>query len=232
MLAVVAAGFGPSFRQGATPDGQPLPVHLLVHAGLMTLWYLVFLAQALLVSRGSLGLHRRLGITSLLLAAGVAVSGAQVLLAGVPRWQAQGLLETPERVELAVRFVLEGLASLLPFVVLVGLAVARRRDPASHKRLMFWAFVWTLGPALSASRPFGRFLDGLVAPHLPFFPFDLLWLAALLAYDWATLGRLHPVSWLGFLLLAFYFLFATGWIVDIPVLQAWLRGYLGLPPAS
>lgn len=91
----------------------------------------------------------------------------------------------------------------------------------------FWASVWALGPALSANRPLGAVLDPLVAPHLPFFPADLFWLATLPVYDWKTRRRLHPATYLAFFLLAFYFFFVTGWIAGIEALQVWLKTYSG-----
>jgi hypothetical protein len=226
MLGVIALGFGRSFYLRPVFLESSLPLLLVVHGTIMTLWYLVFLAQAILASRGSLRLHRRLGIAGIGLALAVVVSGAQVHLGNVSRWQASGLVLNPETLAAAVAFTLEGLLFLLPFVVLIALAVWLRRNPASHKRLMFWAMAWTLGPALSGTRPLGQFLDPLVAPYLPFFPFDLIWLAALMAYDWKTLRRIHPATWLGFGSLAAYFLVITPWIVSIDALHVWLGGYL------
>lgn len=226
MLAVIALGFGRSFYLHPVYKQSSLPTYLVVHGIVMTLWYLLFLVQAVLAQRGSLRWHRGFGMAGVVLAMGVVATGASAHLGVVPRMQALGRIQDAEGFAMGVAFALEGLASLLPFIVLVALAIWLRRDSASHKRLMFWAMVWTLGPALSNSRPLGQFLDPLVAPHLPFFPFDLLWLAALLAYDWRTLRRIHPASWLGFGLLAFYFLVATPWILEIDALHAWLAGYL------
>lgn len=227
MLVVAALGFGKSFYLRPMSEQAPLPTYLVVHGVVMTLWYLFFLSQAILAQRGSLAMHRRLGIAGVALAAGVVVTGASAHLGIVPRMQALGHLQSADDFALGVAFALEGLASLLPFIVLIALAVWLRRNSASHKRLMYWALAWTLGPALSNTRPLGQFLDSLVVPHLPFFPFDLLWFAALLVYDWRTLGRIHPVTWLGFVLLALHFLVITPWILQIVALHAWLGAYLG-----
>ena len=69
---------------------------------------------------------------------------------------------------------------------------------------------------------------GLCAPHLPFFPADLLWLAALVAYDASTMRRIHPATWLGFALLAAWFLWVMPWIASNAALQAALKAYLGI----
>jgi len=66
-------------------------------------------------------------------------------------------------------------------------------------------------------------LDPLVAPVLRFFPADLLWLVALLVYDWKTARRIYPATSLGVLGLAFPFVFVTQWVVGIGALQEWLK---------
>lgn len=228
MLVAIALGFGRSFYLRPVFIDRPLPTYLVVHGAVMTGWYLLFLAQALLASNGRIDLHRRLGIAGVLLAAAVTATGVLVHLRVVPRMQALGEIGSAGDLSFALGFALAGLASLVPFVVLVALALAWRRRPAAHKRLMFWALVWTLGPAFTNSRPLGQFLDPLVAPHLPFFPADLLWLAALLAYDWTTLRRIHPVTWLGFLSLAAYFFVVMERVARNEVLQGWLRAWLGI----
>ena len=101
----------------------------------------------------------------------------------VPRALAAGAISRPED---GAAFALGSLSSLIPFVLLVGVAILKRGKPQIHKRLMFWAFVWMLGPAFTNTRPLGRVLDPLVAPYLPFFPADFVWLFALVAYDWFT----------------------------------------------
>lgn len=228
MLVVVALGFGKSFYLRPAFGDTPLPTYLIVHGSTMTAWYLLFLAQALLVSSGRSDLHRRLGVAGVALATAVVATGAIVHLRLIPRRQALGEMASPADLAFAIDFVLQGLASLVPIVVLVALALGLRRRPAVHKRLMFWTMVWTLGPAFTPERPLGRFLDALVAPHLPFFPADLLWLAALVAYDASTMRRIHPATWLGFALLAAWFLWVMPWIASSAALQAALKAYLGI----
>lgn len=226
MLAVVALGFGRSFFLRPLFIEEPLPLYLVAHGAVMTAWYLLFLAQAVLVQLGRTGLHRKLGIAGLGLAVAVVVSAVQVQLNIVPRRISAGTITGPEDLSLGVGFALASMSSLLPFVALIALAIWQRRKAAMHKRLMFWALVWTIGPAFAAGRPLGEALDPLVQPYLPFFPFDLIWFVALLAYDWKTKRRIHPVTWIGFLLLAFYALFIQEWIAGIPFLQDWLEAYL------
>lgn len=216
MLAAVALGFGPTFYLRPVTGRAPLPPYVVLHGVVLTAWYLLLLAQVWLVQRGQVQRHRQLGVAGVVLAVAVLASGIQVNLALVERVPA-------EMRELATGFAISGIGGLLALVPLVILAVVYRRRPQVHKRLMYWAFVVTIGPAFAGSRPFGAFLDGLVAPALPFFPSDLIWFAALLAYDWRTMRRIHPVTWVGFLLLALYLL------VVLPRMAAWapLRTLVG-----
>lgn len=227
MLVVIAVGFGKSFYLRPVSGGAPLPTYLVVHGITMTAWYLLFLVQAAFVVAGRVDLHRRLGIAGAVLAMAVVVTGVQVHLNFIPRLQAAGVVFGPEDMARSIGFALAGIASLLPFVVLIALAVWLRKRAAVHKRLMFWAMVWTLGPAFTNNRPLGQLLDPLVAPYLPFFPADLVWLVALLAYDWTTTRRIHPATWLGFLALAVYFLVVMEWVAGNEMLHAWMRGCVG-----
>ena len=224
MLVVVALGFGRSFYLRPVFTDRPLPAYLILHGAVMTSWYLLFLAQAVLVHRHRVDLHRKLGIFGLVLAAAVVLTAIQVQLNLVPRMISLGRVATPADMSMALGFALSSMSSLVPFVVLIALAVLARRKAATHKRLMFWAMVWTVGPAFAGSRPLGELLDPLVQPHLAFFPSDLFWLAALLAYDWNTEKRIHAVTWVGFAVLAFYAIFAQPWIAGLEGLQDWLKG--------
>lgn len=224
MLIVVAFGFGRSFYLRPVFTDRPLPAYLILHGTVMTAWYLLFLAQVLLVQRSRVDLHRKLGIFGLVLAAAVVLTAIQVQLNLVPRMISLGMVARPEDMPVALGFALSSMSSLVPFVALIVLAVLLRRRAAMHKRLMFWAMVWTIGPAFAGGRPLGEVLDPLVQPSLPFFPSDLFWFAALLAYDWKTEKRILAVTWVGFAVLAFYAIFVQEWIAGLEGLQQWLRG--------
>jgi hypothetical protein len=219
MLLAIAMGFGKSFFLRPMFNSKPLPLYLMLHGITMTAWFLLFLVQASLVSARRVDLHRKLGVAGLLLAAGVVITGVVVNLNVIPRMLELGQISRPEE---GVHFALSSLSGLLPFAVLVLLAVGLRRNTGVHKRLMFWSFVWVLGPAFTNTRPLGQFLDPLVAPYLPFFPADFIWLFLLMAYDWITERRIYPATYAVFVLLALFFLFATPWIAGNEILQGWL----------
>lgn len=223
MLVVVALGFSKSFYLRPLFSSKPLPSHLIAHGIAMTAWFLLFMVQATLVSAKRIDIHRSLGIVGVVLAAGVVITGVQVNLNLIPSALARGLISQPEE---GVEFALSSLSGLLPFVILVFLAILLRRRVDTHKRLMFWGCVVLLGPAFANTRPLGQVLDSLVAPHLPFFPSDFIWFFVLVAYDWKTQGRVHPATYITFALLTVFFIFATPWIAGNETLQDWLLAHV------
>ena len=226
MLIAIALGFGKSFYLRPAFTDKPLPAYLITHGVVMTAWYLLFLAQACLVNTGRSDLHRKFGIAGVALAIGVAVTGVIAHLNFIPRNLALGFIASEQDLSFAIGFALAGISSFVPFVALIALAVWLRRKAAVHKRLMFWAMVWTIGPAFTNTRPLGSVLDSLTAPYLPFFPSDIFWLVALMAYDWKTLRRIHPATYITFLALALWFFVVTGLIVENSGLQDGLRAYV------
>lgn len=201
MLTVVGLGFGRSFFLRPLYMDKSLPPHLVVHGVLMTAWFVLFIVQANLVRVSRVAWHRTVGWASMSLAAAAFLSGVYVNLHIIGRAQNEADAEQAGKM---VAFASESLVGLLPFVLLIAAALWFIRKPATHKRLMFWAFAWMLGPAFTNARPLGRALDALVVPYLPFFPSDLIWLVALVGYDWATERRLHPATYVTFVLLAVY----------------------------
>lgn len=230
MLVVIALGFGRSFYARPWFTDRPLPAYLIVHGVAMTAWYLLFLAQGLLVRAGRVDLHRTFGAAGVALAAVIVGTAIVVNLNRVPRMEALGLIRSPADRELALAVALDSLSSMVAFAAVFSAALAWRRTPGVHRRLMFWSSVWMLGPAFTAARPLGAFLDPLVAPYLPFFPADVLWLLALIAFDVKTERRVHPATYLGFLGLASYFLVVSPLLASNATLQAWLQGYANAHP--
>ena len=79
MLLVVAVGFGPSLymrRFLGTVDrfGPSLPPYLLAHGGVLTVWYVLFVVQTLLVRTGRRDIHRRLGVVGATVSVAVVAS--------------------------------------------------------------------------------------------------------------------------------------------------------------
>lgn len=201
MLLVVFLGFAPTFYlRGALSDREtrPLPGYLYVHGVVMTAWYLLFLVQTVLVVSKRTSMHRRLGVIGAVLAVAVVGLGMYVTLNMVPRLTAGGM--TARQLErIRVEFIVIGnLFQLVAFGGLVTAAIMLRARPQAHRRLMFWAFVLTLGPALTNNRMLGDFLQSLLPPWLPaFLLVPAISLIGLAAHDWSTTRRVHPTTLIG-----------------------------------
>ena len=91
------------------------------------------------------------------------------------------------------------LASVVVFAILVGFGLYHRRRPDAHKRLMLLATLALLPPALGRIR-----ILNAVGPQA-FFGVTVLFIVAVIAYDYWTRRRVHAVSLWGGLFLALSF---------------------------
>ena len=185
-IVVILIGFG---RTYAAPmwNGQfsaPWIVHL--HGAAALSWVVLLIGQATLVRGGRTKLHRRLGRSSLPLAILIWLSG---IFTGV--WAAKRDISIGGS---AATSSLAGTTSgLTLFLLLVIAALATRRRPDWHKRLMLLATIQLLWPAFFRLRHW-----------LPNVPNPEIWFALVLAYspiliaasrDRLKYGKVHPV-WL------------------------------------
>ena len=178
---VVAAGFGPSYASGLAPPGLPFWVHL--HGLVMTLWVLLFAAQAWLIGRRRMDLHRQLGWGSIGLVVIMAPLGMATNALAIHRGATPPFF-TPAGMMAA------DLLDLCIFLGLYTAAILLRRNGAWHKRLMLCAIILLTWPAI------GRFIPlrslGL-AMILPASSLLLIFLAIIGPIrDLATRRRVHP----------------------------------------
>ena len=199
LLLTVLVGFAPTWPL-RTAFGQPaLPWTLHLHAAVLFAWFLLYLGQGLLIATRSCRWHALCGAFGILLGLAVVPAGLLAALGYAPRLQA---LYGPGHASLdRVPLVAWGnIGMLAAFWLLLGWAIARRRQPDWHMRLMLLASISIVGPALAR---FGRFpaLAGLT--ELPFLVGGTgLLLGSLALHDRRTRGRLHPASVNGTLLYA------------------------------
>lgn len=143
MIAIVIAGFWPSYFgplfRGFAPN-VPWVIHL--HAVMFMGWMALLLTQVLLVSTGRTRAHRKLGTFGigygvLILVIGVAVSFAAPLHhLAVDGWQ----------IDRAGDLLLSGLSDVAMFAGFFGAAIACRRRPETHKRLIVLATIALILP--------------------------------------------------------------------------------------
>jgi len=184
--AVVFVGFSQTLYLRMWFDTPPLSVLRYAHGAVMTLWYSLFLAQVVLVSRHRVDLHRRLGIFGALTAVALVPMGVATALAFITRVRTNAE-------EAAVAAIIAGydFISLAVFALLVGTALVLRRHSGVHKRLMTLASMSLLGPPLAR----------LVADEQAVWLTYLLVLLPIAIDTWRN-RRLHPAfAWGGLLIL-------------------------------
>lgn len=210
VLAVVFIGFAPSYYlRGILPPAHPyesLSPLVMLHGLAFSAWVVLFAVQASLVATNRVAIHRRLGMVGMVLIAIMIPLAILTALYGVDRpfsrppgipgltWLAVPLLDVPV------------------FGGLVIAALAFRRTPAIHKRLMLIAMIDLLQPAL------GRIPDPAWLPVALSPVQTLVFLLPLMAWDLFTLKRLHPATLWGSAVL-------TVVIVTVPLIwatPAWL----------
>jgi hypothetical protein len=198
IFAAVYLGFArtfflrPWFSEYAAKMSPPESFFLL-HGIVFTAWFVLLAVQPALVGAGRADLHRALGRVGAGIAASVVVVGliGAVLAARRPG----GFVGIPVP---AGQFLLIPLLDMLLFSTLIGLAIAKRRDVQSHKRLMLVGSIAIIDAAVAR---WPVVID--IGNPLLFFALADLFLVPLAIWDFRTRGRLHPATlWGGLLLIA------------------------------
>jgi hypothetical protein len=182
----VAAGFAPTYYLSHWFHAPPLTTTVHVHAAAFTAWLALLLSQTLLVRARQHRWHRAMGKAAVVVVAVMVVTGYLVIF-GKPRPTA-----------FMRAFIFTPMLSLVLFPVMFAAAIHFRRDPATHKRLMLLATI------MIARAGFTRLMHmvGLDTSHYRTDAATYLFLLLpLLVFDVARLGRLHPATAWGSLLL-------------------------------
>lgn len=185
-LLVVALGFGVTYVLPMVRHTFSAPWFVHLHGASALAWVLLFISQAAVVRWRRTPLHRRLGRLSLPLAMLVWASGIATAV-----WAAQRDLH--EQGTAATSSLAGTFSGLTLYLALVIAAVATRRRPDWHKRLVMLATIQVLWPAFFRLRHL-----------LPAVPYPDISFALVLAYspilvaalrDYSRCGKVHPV-WL------------------------------------
>ncbi len=181
-LLVALAGFFLTYSLPLWRGSFEGPAASHVHGALLFGWLLMVVLQTNLARRPAL--HRRVGWIGLALAVAVALSTAVIGHEAAQRGLARG--DGP----IAVSGFLGSITAPAIFLALVTAAIALRRRPQWHKRLIFVATVAIMWPAWFRWR---HFLPGLPRPEitLSLIAADLPILIAM-ARDRVRFGGIHP----------------------------------------
>ena len=194
MLAVVFVGFARSFFLRPLFPDWPSPSEPIfyIHGAAFVAWIALLVTQASLVAARRTDLHRVIGPFGAVLAGAMVVLGTVAALVAARRPTGFVDVPVPPLSFLAIPFF-----DLILFAAFVGLAVAKRRDAQAHKRWMLLATINLLAAA------YARWPGVYGGGPLLFFGLTDLFIVALAIWDFRALGRVHPVTlWGGLLLIA------------------------------
>jgi hypothetical protein len=185
MTGIVMVGFWPSYFGPMLRGNIERPLVIQLHGLIFVGWMALFIAQVVLAARGRVDLHRQIGRLGIgygwvLLAMGIVVGpAASVLHIRAGEWTRDE----------GAAFLLTTFGDMVLFGSFFAAAVAYRRRPEIHKRLMVAATVALLFAAVGRM----RFIEstGIKA---------LIWLTPMfvgMAYDWIARRRVHSAYLVG-----------------------------------
>ena len=147
-MIVVAFGFNALINMD---DLLPISPVVIVHGIFMIAWYTLVVVQTRLIIRGNHNVHIILGKSSIALALGMVISGIMMTLDSYTRSN-------------SVDIVTVNLFITINFIILYTLALYRRRHSDQHKRLMLFASIAMILPALGRITQAASINDFLALP--------------------------------------------------------------------
>jgi hypothetical protein len=196
LMAVVLTGFGRTFFARPFFVVPPIPWYLFLHGFVLASWFVLLVAQTVLVAAHRTDVHRRLGILGGIIAVAL-LCVSLVAVLGFPGHVKADVLSIDETfpVEVSRAVVWTDLASLLIFSTFVATALYWRRRSDVHKRLMLLASMAILGPAVA------RILSLLAPPPALGAAIQFLALVGLpltvVLYDLLSTRRVHRTTIVG-----------------------------------
>lgn len=185
MLLLSLIGFSDNLFYDIGQESNKDP-KFIIHGLFFLAWFIVLVIQTNFIRKGNYQAHRRWGIWGMGIAAGVVLSTFYVFFAVFEGWDAMPF------------FVKANRFFTLSFAVLVALAFWKRNKPALHKRFLFMGTFYVLGPVIDrVASKLG--IESLA--EFAIFEFGIwnLFFIGLFVYDYQTLRRIHPISWIGVL---------------------------------
>jgi hypothetical protein len=186
MLLVAYVGFARSFFLRPLFPEWPSPSEPIfyVHGVFFSAWSVLLVIQAMLVGVGRTDVHRKVGVLGVVIALGMVILGVAGALIAANRPTGFNGVPVPP-----LQFLVVPLFDIAFFSAFVGLGVANRANPQSHKRWMVLATVALLGAAF-ARWPYVWKIGNPFA----YFGLSYLFIVALAIWDVRTRGKLHPVT--------------------------------------
>lgn len=181
ILLLSVMGFSDNLFTDISQESNADPKYV-IHGILCLAWMILFVVQSNFIRKGDFGTHKKLGVTGMFIGVGVVFSTFYIFIVTYPGWSQLTFFAK------ANRFFMTS------FAVLLFLSYAKRNNFIQHKRLILLATLYMLEPILSRS-----------SDHLgmdAFTAVPLIWnifFISFFIYDWLTLRRIHPITYLGFI---------------------------------
>lgn len=189
MASFIFGGFGLTYWQPMVSGAlAPLPPIVHLHGLVYSSWIILLVVQALLVNVNNVKLHRSLGTFGIAVATCVIMLGLLITLLFGRYHRADPM---PDYYNLMYL----GIVAPIVFGSLFCLAIRNVRRPDNHRRLILLATIGVLAPGINRLYmvPFGLDRLPLIAMYLTL---DAL-IAAILIYDWRTMGKISNASLTG-----------------------------------
>ena len=183
LVLFILLGFAQFSARGFV-DIRAAPPLTHLHAAVMLTWLGIFVMQNMLVHRGELPLHRKLGWVAVGVVAAVAVLGGAVGYQSVASQRVPPFFT--DSYFLALTF-----GESFAFAATAAWAVTLRRKTQWHRRLMFGATFLILEPALGRLLPMpllGSWGEWAILAC------QLIFVAVLARHDRKVLGSVHPAT--------------------------------------
>lgn len=156
----------------------------IIHGLFCFAWMFILVIQTNFIRSGNYKTHKKLGIIGFFVAIGVVISSWYIFVVTFDGWNKLSFFAKANRFFMTC------------YAVLVFIGYLKRKEVEKHKRLIYLATLYMLEPILSrASGNFGVDISPLI-----FIP--VIWNAFFLSffvYDWVTLKRIHPITYLGYI---------------------------------
>jgi hypothetical protein len=206
ILSIVVFAFGINAFVNTAILPPILPM-VIVHGILMLIWYTLVVVQSRLIAKRNINLHKILGKSSIILAVGIVISGIIMTLDSYDR---------SSRVDV----VTINLFITINFIVLYSLAIFRRRQSDKHKRLILFASIAMMLPAL------GRITQAAGINDFLSLPMWVLLMLVPVIYDIKTIKRVHQSTILGITLIIIG-LVLTITLMENPTWQGTIESIIG-----
>ena len=183
MLLLALIGFSDNLFFDVQQESNSDP-KFIIHGLFFLAWFVIFVIQTGFIRNRNYKAHIALGSTGMLIGLGVVVSTFFVFAAVYEGWSKMPFYVKANRI------------FTTSFAIFVLLAYLNRKKAAKHKRFLLMGTLYVLGPILD--RVPSKFGDYTFTQHIIFevIVWNLFFIT-LFIYDWLTLRKIHPVSWLG-----------------------------------